>query len=379
VPAAPEQPARRLSRRTAVIGIAGVVAVASSGLTWIVLSHKGSNSSQVSSGGPASSASTALIPATAPLVTYKGHTDDVMGVDWSPAGSSIATAANDGTAQVWTATSGKRLFSYSSHITPAQSDDNANAVRWSPDGKRLALAFADGTAQVVDSRSHRQRFGYGNGDASVALNALAWSPDGNSLALASSDGTVQIYALASGKLLIRYKGHLNNVTAVAWSHDGKRIASSSDDATVQVWDATSGQALLVFKEHSRKVSSVAWSADDSRIASCSWDNTAQIWDAHSGRVLLKYSKHKSGWLNAVAWSPDGKYIASAGEVGTVTGNVYIGTRGTQDVNMHVWDAQTGTTHALYQSFPINTLAWSPDGTRIATACTNNVAQVWRVL
>ena len=95
-------------------------------------------------------------------------------------------------------------------------------------------------------------------------------------------------------------------------------------------------------------------------------------------MLLKYSKHKGGWLNAVAWAPDGKYIASAGEVGTVTGNVYIGTRGTKDVNMHVWEAQTGTTHAIYQSFPIDALAWSPDSTRIATACTNNVAQVWRV-
>ncbi len=46
--------------------------------------------------------------------------------------------------------------------------------------------------------------------------------------------------------------------------------------------------------------------------------------------------------------------------------------------MHVWEAQTGNTHAIYQSFPIDALSWSPDSTRVATACTNNVAQVWRI-
>ncbi|HYU71533.1 MAG TPA: hypothetical protein VEL31_02540 [Ktedonobacteraceae bacterium] len=55
-----------------------------------------------------------------------------------------------------------------------------------------------------------------------------------------------------------------------------------------------------------------------------------------------------------------------------------GTRGTKDVNIHVWEAQTGNTHAIYQSFPIDALSWSPDSTRVATACTNNVAQVWRI-
>jgi uncharacterized protein with WD repeat len=277
---------------------------------------------------------------------------------------------------VWTADTGKRLLSYSSQITPAQSNDNAQTVRWSHDSKQLVVGFADGTTQGVDVMSGRKIFSYGN--ASAEINGVAWSPNGKYLALASSDGIVRIYELANGKMLTSFTQHLNSVVAVAWSHDGMRIASGSEDTTVQVWSATTGQALLTFKEHTRMVSSVAWSGDDRYIASCSWDNTVQVWDSHSGRTLLSYTKHKAGWLKAVAWSPNGKYIASGGEVGTVTGNVYIGTRGTKDVNMHVWDAQTGNTHTTYQSLPVDSLAWSPDGTRIVTACTNNVAQVWRV-
>ena len=376
-----EQTPRSLSRRRALIGIVGLVAAASSGLTWVVLSQRtptatSVSSGSVSSGGTPSSSPRAPIPVTVSLVTYQGHTEDVVGVDWSPNKTSIATAAQDGTAQWWTADSGKHLFTYSSQISPAQSNDDALAVRWSPDSKRLVIGFADGTAQEVDAMSKKELFSYGN--ISAEINSLAWSPNGNALALACSDGTIQVYEVAGGKMIARFTRHLDSVAAVAWSHDGQRIASGSDDTTVQVWNATTGQPLLIFKEHMRKVSSVAWSADDSRIVSCSWDNTAMIWDSRSGRTLLSYTKHKAGWLNAVAWSPGGKFIATGGEVGTVTGNVFIGTRGTRDMNMHVWEATTGNTYAIYQLLPVNALVWSPDGTRIATACSNNVSQVWRV-
>ena len=374
----PKQRKYSVSRRTAIIGIAGLVAATSSGLTWLVLSQRPSVSVPASSGTSPVSSSTTPIPATATLLTYQEHTDDLAGVDWSPNSTAIATVAHDGTAQIWTADSGKRLLSYSSQVTPAQSNDDALAVGWSHDGKRLAIGFADGTAQIIDAISGRQLFSFGN-NGQAQINSLAWSPNGAYLALANSDGIVQIYEIASGKPLTRFTGHINSVIAVAWSHDGKRIASGSEDATAQVWSATTGQTLLTFKEHTREVSSLTWSGNDSRIASCSLDNTVMIWDSRSGRTQLTYSKHKSGWLNAVAWSHNGRYIASGGEVGTVTGNVYTGTRGTKDVNMHVWDAQTGTTHTTYQSLPVDALAWSPDDTRIVTACTNNVAQVWRIL
>ena len=376
------QPPRRFSRRRVIIvGIVGLVAAASSGLTWAVLSQRTPTgrtptATSGSSGGTPISTRAPLVPATASLVTYKGHTDDVVAVDWSPNNMSIATGAQDGTAQLWTADSGQRLFTYTSQISPAQSNDDALSVRWSGDGRRLVVGFADGTAQEVDVTSKKELFSYGN--ISAQINALAWSPDESALALACSDGTVQVYAVASGKMITHFTGHLDSVGAVAWSHDGKHIASGSDDATVQVWSAATGQPLLIFKEYTRKVSSVAWSADDNRIVSCSWDNTAMIWDVRSNRTLLTYTKHKGGWLNAVAWSPDGRLIASAGEVGTVTGNVYTGTRGIRDVNMHVWEATTGNTHAIYESLPVNALVWSPDGTRIATACSNSVSQVWRV-
>jgi WD40 repeat protein len=51
----------------------------------------------------------------------------------------------------------------------------------------------------------------------------------------------------------------------------------------------------------------------------------------------------------------------------------------KDVNLHVWDAATGNTHAIYESLPVNALVGSPDGTRMATVCSRGVLRVWRVL
>src|SRR5205085_12583926 len=73
---------------------------------------------------------------------------------------------------------------------------------------------------------------------------------------------------------------------------------------------------FTFSGHSDGVNAVAWSPDSKRIASASSDGTVQVWDAANGSHVLKYHGHRSD-VFAVAWSPDGKYIASGGLDNTV--------------------------------------------------------------
>ena len=113
--------------------------------------------------------------------------------------------------------------------------------------------------------------------------------------------------------------------------------------------------------HSDIVSAVAWSPDGKRIASASLDSTVQVWNATDGSSPFTYKGH-SNVVNAVAWSPDGKRIASAG----------------YDYTVQVWNATDGSSPFTYEGHSNNVyaVAWSPDGKRIASASGDHTVQVW---
>jgi serine/threonine protein kinase len=117
----------------------------------------------------------------------------------------------------------------------------------------------------------------------------------------------------------------------------------------------------VYRGHSLSVTAVAWSPDGKRIASASRDGTVQVWDAVDGGHIFTYFGHDFE-VNAVAWSPDGKRIASAG----------------YDYTVQVWDASDGGHAFTYRGHRdrLGEVAWSPDSTRIASASIDKTVQVW---
>ena len=99
--------------------------------------------------------------------------------------------------------------------------------------------------------------------------------------------------------------------ATTWSDLDNDEIDARSYQEVQVWDASIGTHLLSYKGHSGSVRTVAWSPDGRHIASGSSEKTVQIWDANTGANVYTYHGHSSP-VNAVAWSPDGRHIASAG-------------------------------------------------------------------
>jgi eukaryotic-like serine/threonine-protein kinase len=124
---------------------------------------------------------------------------------------------------------------------------------------------------------------------------------------------------------------------------------------------TMGRVLCVYRKHTAFVNAVAWSPDGKRVASGADDATVQVWDPRTGSSHLTYRGQKR-LVEAVAWSPDGTLLASGGF----------------DHTVQVWHAATGTPLLTYHGHTnaVMTVAWSPTGARIASGSYDTTIQVW---
>src|SRR6266702_3395984 len=121
--------------------------------------------------------------------------------------------------------------------------------------------------------------------------------------------------------------------------------------------------LYICSGHTSRVTAVAWSPDGKRLASASYDKTVRIWDAANGNNMQIYRGH-SDRVNAVTWSPDNTRIASASDDGTV----------------QVWDVATNKPLFTFggHANKVTAVAWSPYSVHIASASMDKTVLVWDV-
>src|SRR5262249_26167917 len=92
-------------------------------------------------------------------------------------------------------------------------------------------------------------------------------------------------------------------------------ASASQDKTMKLWDVATGRETLTLRGHTVGINNVAYSPDGRRLASAS-DATVRLWDAATGQEILTLRGHTARGLR-VASSPDGRRLASASQDRTV--------------------------------------------------------------
>jgi WD40 repeat protein len=130
-----------------------------------------------------------------------------------------------------------------------------------------------------------------------------------------------------------------------------------------------GSTLVTYTGHLSQVATVAWSPDGKRIASGSWDQTVQVWDATSGAQPFIYRGHTTN-VNAVAWSP----IRTSQSIASASGNSFF--KGEHIVQL--WNAATGGHILTYggHTQPVRSVAWSPNGMSIASGSEDKTVQIW---
>jgi WD40 repeat protein len=230
-------------------------------------------------------------------------------------------------------------------------------MAYSADGKRLATASADKTVRLWDTQTGRPAGPPLTGHTD-RVTSVAFSRDGTLLATGSYDHTVRLWnAQTSQPLPQSFTGHSNSVTGVAFNPDGTLLASSSWDSSVRVWDVSTGQLQRELVGHEGLVNSVAFSPDGSLIASAGSDNTVRLWDVTTGQERSYDWRHECkmsfegciGAVYVVAFSPDGKYVASGG----------------YDKAVRWWDVTTGAPAGSPEERHANavmSLAFIPGGT-----------------
>ncbi|MEP7124113.1 MAG: patatin-like phospholipase family protein [Byssovorax sp.] len=239
---------------------------------------------------------------TTPLHVLEGSSD-CREAAWEPGGARIAAAMSDGTAVLWSATTGVKLE------TIVTGERGAARVAWRPSGGALAIA-CDAAAAIHDlGAASAERA------APVLLEGhrrpivgIGWSDDGSRLVTASQDMTARIWQAASGVFqmsLRSIKGHF--VSAIFRPGSVKILATGDDLGSIAVWNAETGEALTSLFGHTGTILDARWSPDGARLATASTDATARLWapEATGQIAYLGHADARKALLIAAAYSPSG--------------------------------------------------------------------------
>jgi len=303
------------------------------------------------------------------LMTFSNNGQWMTGVAFSPDGRWLAAGSFDCIVHLWDLTTGseRRLSGHGSTVV---------LLGFSPDSRRLASASFDKTARVWDVASGQELFTLTNhGDL---VYCATFSPDGRTIATASADKTVRFWKGADGAPLGIAGEYGDRVMCVAFSPDGRQLAYAggsgnpavrSMDTTVRILDLDTGKSRSL-AGHSHAVPAVAFTPDGSRIITASWDLTARVADAHVGTNLTTFFEGRGfGGFLSIAPSPDGRVCALGG-----------GVMGFEkaEAGVHVIELATGRELHKFEghSRPIRGVAFSPDGTRIASSSFDGTVKIW---
>ena len=146
------------------------------------------------------------------------------------------------------------------------------------------------------------------------VKGVAISADGRQALTASFDYALGHWALPDGAELRRLTGHRAAVNTAAFLPDG-RAATGGDDFDIRLWDLETGGSE-VLSGHKGKVMALAVSPDGAYLASAGWDGWIGLWDLGTGRLIRMLKGHQSN-VTDVTFAETGRVIYSASTDGTI--------------------------------------------------------------
>ncbi len=271
--------------------------------------------------------------------------DGVVALAFHPAGDRFAVVKGGTTIQIWDVATRKLRIQKETHT------GSVRALTISPDGQFFAAIHSDNTVRLWDIEQgvERKRF---LGDA-FNLNTLVFSPDGKLLVVGDSEA-LQILDVEIGRERSRFS--FKGPKRVVFRSDGKRIYAVNDEHHIKGWELESEKQIFDVLGEDWK--SRGWSpffamSPDGKYLAVAAQNAKKdifIWDINARKLNLVLRGHP-GSINAMAFSPDGKLLASAAASGTRS-------------TVFLWDIEKNKKIASdveADGFLIKSLTFSPNG------------------
>jgi WD40 repeat protein len=297
---------------------------------------------------------------------------NVSAIAFSPDGSQIATGSggpfwvgkSGPNVDLWERASGQRRLTLGGTEHPIWS------VAFSPDGTKLAVggrSLPVGSPQVGlwDARTGADLWRKHEPGLPQAMS-VAFSPDGRSLAVGfgeySARGVhpVKLYEVGTGRETLNFLGPKGGVNKVAFHRDDRHLAVAGSEV-VEVWDIVPRARVHELRGHSNWICGVAFSPDGKWLATGGWDRTIKLWDASSGASQLTIYAH-DGFVLDLAFSPDSRSLASASE----------------DRSIRLWEIPSGRQIGVFHGHTdfVQALAFAPDGCELGSGGVEGSIKIW---
>jgi WD40 repeat protein len=311
--------------------------------------------------------------ATTRSVLLHGHTAHVTSVAFSRDGMRVASGSSNGEVMVWDASTPPEAFTLACPASAAR-------VAYSRDGRFLAWSSDaplgtdlqpkhPGEVRLLDAATGRQLHlltGHNGG----AL-ALAFSADGGRLASAGTDRRVKVWDTATGRPLLDFQPltevkRLSRELALAFSLDGRRLLVGDSGGFMRAWDAMTGAEVesLRVPLAVKDIWAVGFSADSRRLAVAGLSGVVELYDTSTGKAVAQFGGPFAP--TALAFSPGGDRLAISSGGGRSVGALTL------------WDLEHNReirTFAGHREL-VTQLAFSPDGSRLASAAWDHTVKLW---